>query len=151
MLGGRLAMVGSSIVAGVSVLYGSPSTVGTLVFSAMLDKRHRLQWVFNYSDDRNYELFQMDENNFYRSAIRDGKKTEEAKVPFKTDKKNSRTFQISVNSSRIVHQIQQGNGWASLDSWNAAGGSSGKFGFYLPNNDEVKVSNFRRYSAVQLR
>jgi serine/threonine-protein kinase len=135
------------------VLYDSPSTVGTLVFSAMLDKGHRLQWVFNYTDDRNYELFQMDENNFYRSAIRDGKKTEEAKVPFKTDKKNSRTFQIVIAANRIVHQIQQGNGWAPLDSWNQSSGSvsSGRFGFYLPGSDEVKVSNFSQYGELKLR
>ena len=129
----------------------APSTVGTFQFSAILDKGKLLQWVFNYTDDRNYELFQMDDNFFYRSQVRDGKKTEEAKVQFKTDKKKSRTFQISVTSSRIVHQIQQGNGWAALDSWNAASGNSGKFGFYLPNNDEVKVSNFSHYSDLKVR
>ncbi len=133
------------------LLNNAPSTTGTFQFSAILDKGKLLQWVFNYTDDRNYELFQMDENFFYRSQVRDGKKTEEAKVQFKTDKKKSRTFQISVNSSRIVHQIQQGNGWAALDSWNAAGGNSGKFGFYLPNNDEVKVSNFSHYNDLKLR
>ena len=119
----------------------------------MLDKGHLLQWVFNYTDDHNYELFQMDENFFYRSEVRDGKETEEAKVPFKTEKKKSRTFQIVVTPNRIVHQIQQGNGWSSLDSWNPSGGnlSSGKFGFYLPNNDEVKVSNFSHYSELKLR
>jgi serine/threonine protein kinase len=134
------------------VLYDAPSTVGTFVFSAMLDKGHRLQWVFNYIDDRNYELFQMDENNFYRSEMRDGKKTEEAKFAFKTDKKNSRTFQIVITPNRIVHHIQQGSSWVPLDSWNPTGGnlSSGKFGFYLPGSDEVKVSNFSHYSELKL-
>jgi hypothetical protein len=118
----------------------------------MLDKGHRLQWVFNYIDDRNYELFQMDENNFYRSEMRDGKKTEEAKFAFKTDKKNSRTFQIVITPNRIVHHIQQGSSWVPLDSWNPTGGnlSSGKFGFYLPGSDEVKVSNFSHYSELKL-
>ena len=79
------------------------------------------------------------------AQVRDGKKTEEAKVPFKTDKKKSRTFQIVVTPNRIVHQIQQGNGWASLDSWNQSGGSvsSGKFGFYLPGSDEVEGVKFQ--------
>jgi hypothetical protein len=135
------------------VLSNSASTSGTFVFSAILDKGKLLQWVFNYSDDRNYELFQMDDNFFYRSEVRDGKKTEEAKVPIKTDKKKARTFQISVASNRIVHQIQQGAGWASLDSWMRpdANLSSGKFGFYLPGNDEVKVSNFSHYGDLKLR
>jgi serine/threonine protein kinase len=135
------------------VLNNSPSIAGTFVFSAILDKGKLLQWVFNYTDDRNYALFQMDENFFYRSEVRDGKKTEEAKIAFKTDKKKSRTLQIVVAPNRIVHQIQQGNGWASLDSWNPSSGnlSSGKFGFYLPNNDEVRVSNFSHYSELKLR
>jgi hypothetical protein len=133
------------------LLNNASSTAGTFQFSAILDKGKILQWVFNYTDDRNYELFQMDENNFYRSQVRDGKKTEEAKFQFKTDKKKSRTFQIVVTPNRIVHQIQQGNGWAALDSWNASGGTSGKFGFYLPGNDEVKVSNFSHYNELKLR
>jgi hypothetical protein len=84
--------------------------------------------------------------------VRDGNKTEGSKTPFKTDKKKSRTFQIVVSSDRIVHQIQQGNGWATLDSWIATGGnlSSGKFGFYLPNNDEIRVSNFSHYGDLKL-
>ena len=135
------------------VLYKTSPTSGTFVFSAMLDKGHRLQWVFNYTDDNNYVLFQMDENFFYRSEVRGGKTTEEAKVPFKTDKKKSRTFQIVVTPNRIVHQIQQGNAWALLDSWNSSGvnASLGKFGFYLPGSDEVELSNFTHYSELKLR
>jgi hypothetical protein len=133
------------------VLYKTSPTSGTFVFSAMLDKGHRLQWVFNYTDDNNYALFQMDENYFYRSEVRGGKTTEEAKIPFKTDKKKSRTFQIVVTPNRIVHQIQQGNAWTLLDSWTGASLNSGKFGFYLPGNDEVELSNFTHYSELKLR
>jgi hypothetical protein len=52
-----------------------------------------------------------------------------------------------------VHQIQQGSGWASLDSWSPSGGnvSSGKFGFYLPGGDEIKLSNFSHYSELKLQ
>jgi hypothetical protein len=134
-------------------LNNSPSTTGTFVFSVILDKGHQMQWVFNYTDDRNYALFQMDENFFYRSEVRDGKKTEGSKIPFKTEKKKSRTFQIVVTPDHIVHQIQQGSGWATLDSWIAPGSNlnSGKFGFYLPNNDEIKVSNFSHYGELKLR
>jgi len=135
------------------VLFKTSPTSGTFVFSAMLDKGHRLQWVFNYTDDHNYALFQMDENYFYRSEVRGGSTAEEAKIPFKTDKKKSRTFQIVVTSNRIVHQIQQGDAWATLDSWNQSGVnlSSGKFGFYLPGSDEVELSNFSHYSELKLR
>jgi hypothetical protein len=58
-----------------------------------------------------------------------------------------------VSPNRIVHQIQQGNGWASVDFWSPPTGNltSGKFGFYLPNNDEIRVSNFSHYSELKLR
>jgi hypothetical protein len=54
--------------------------------------------------------------------------------------------------ARIVHQIQQGSGWASLDSWRPSGGnvSTGKFGFYLPGGDEIKLSNFSHHSELKL-
>jgi serine/threonine protein kinase len=135
------------------VLYRTSPAVGTFVFSAMLDKGHRLQWVFNYTDDHNYALFQMDEKYFYRSEVRGGRLTEEAKIPFKTEKKKSRTFQIVVTPSSIVHRIQQDNAWVPLDSWNQSGSnlSLGKFGFYLPGSDEVELSNFGHYSELSLR
>jgi len=134
------------------VLYKTSPTSGTFVFSAMLNKGRSLQWVFNYTDDNNYALFRMDENYFYRDEVRAGKTTEEAKIPFKTEKKKSRTFQIVVTPNRIVHQIQQGSAWVPLDSWNQAGGnlSSGKFGFYLPGSDEVELSNFSHYGELKL-
>ena len=135
------------------VLNNVPSTLGTFQFSAILDKGKVLQWIFNYTDDRNYELFQMDDNFFSRTLVRDGNKTEEARLAIKTDKKKARTFQIVITTTRIVHQIQQGNGWAPLDSWTPSGGSvaAGKFGFYLPGNDELKLSNFNHYGELRLR
>jgi len=143
------------------VLYKTSPTAGTFVFSAMLDrgvfssvldKGRRLQWVFNYTDDHNYALFQMDENYFYRSEVRGGKATEENKVHFQTDKKKSRTFQILVSSNRIVHQIQKDDAWVTLDAWDQPGAnlSSGKFGFYLPGSDEIEVSNFSHYGELKL-
>jgi len=128
------------------------SPLGTFVFSVILQKGHRLSWVLNYSDDQNYGLFQMDENFFYRSEVRDGKTTEEAKIPFRTEKKKARTFQVVVTAGRILHQIQQGNGWVDLDSWTQPGRdlSAGKFGFYLADKDEVAVSNFSHYGELHL-
>ncbi len=68
------------------VLYGVVPASGTFVFSAMPAKGHLLQWVLNYTDPKNYVLFQMDDNNFYRTVIRNGKKTDEIIVPHKGDR-----------------------------------------------------------------
>ena len=134
------------------VLYGVPAS-GTFVFSAMLTKGHLLQWVLNYSDPKNYVLFQMDDNNFYRTVIRNGEKTDEIIVPDKGDKKSFRTLQIRVSPTELVHQIKHGDHWTVLDRWTQprTNLSLGKFGFYIPGNDQVALSNFAHYVDLNIR
>jgi tetratricopeptide (TPR) repeat protein len=133
------------------VLYGVAPSAGTFTFSAMPAKGHLLQWVLNYSDPKNYVLFQMDDNNFYRSLIHNGQKTDEIIVPHKADKKSFRTLQIRVSSTEIVHQIKHGESWIVLDRWTQAGASLGKFGFYLPGNEQIALINFAHYADLNLR
>jgi tetratricopeptide (TPR) repeat protein len=135
------------------VLYGVVPASGTFVFSAMLTKGHVLQWVLNYSDPRNYVLFQMDDNNFYRTVIRNGEKRDEIIVPDRGDKKSFRTVQIRVSPTELVHQIKQGEIWTQLDRWTQPGSnlSLGKFGFYIPGSDQVALSSFAHYVDLNLR
>jgi hypothetical protein len=134
------------------VLYGVSPTSGAFIFSAMLNKGHRLQWMLQYSDANNYDLFQIDENNFYRTIIRNGQKINDLKFPHKSDKKSFRTVQIRVTSTEIVHEIKQGDAWVVLDRWTQPGTnlSSGKFGFYLPGGDQVSLSSFGHYADLSL-
>jgi serine/threonine-protein kinase len=131
-------------------LYGVSPATGTFVFSAELQKGHRLQWVVHYINAANYDLFQMDDNNFYRTSIRNGQKVGEAKVAQKGDKKSFHTIQIRVEANQIVHQIRQGDNWIVLDRWSEPGNdlSAGKFGFYLPGNDQVALSSFAHYADI---
>ena len=135
------------------VLYGVVPASGTFVFSAMLTKGHLLQWVLNYSDPKNYVLFQMDDDNFYRTVIRHGEKTGEIKVPDKGDKKSFRTLQISVSPTELVHQIKHGDHWTVLDRCTQPGVdlSLGKFGFYIPGNDQLALSSFAHYVDLNIR
>jgi len=130
------------------VLYSASPTSGTFVFSAMLQKGHRLQWVVNYVDAQNYILFQMDENNFYRSVLRNGQKTDEAKFPFKNEKKSFHGIQIHISPTEIDHQIKAGDSWVGLDKWSGTNLSGGKFGFYIPGSDQVALSSFNRYADL---
>jgi Flp pilus assembly protein TadD len=134
-------------------LYQVVPASGTFVFSAMLTKGRLLQWVLNYADSKNYVLFQMDDNNFYRSVIHNGNKTDEIIVPHKGEKKSFRTLHIRVTPTEIVHQIKQGNSWTVLDRWTqpSANLSLGKFGFYIPGNDQVALSSFAHYADLNLR
>ena len=134
-------------------LYGVVPASGTFVFSVMLTKGHLLQWVLNYTDPRNYVLFQMDDNNFYRSVIRNGNKADEIIVPHKGEKKSFRTIHIRVSSTELVHQIKHGDSWTVLDRWTQPGAnlSLGKFGFYIPGNDQVALSSFAHYADLNMR
>jgi hypothetical protein len=135
------------------VTYGVSPTSGTFIFSAMLRKGRRLQWVLNCTDVNNYVLFQMDENNFYRSVVRNGQKGDEFAVPYKSDKKSFQTIQIRVGPNEITHQIRQGETWVVLDRWTQSGSnlSFGKFGFYIPGNDQVALSSFGHYVDLNTR
>jgi len=135
------------------VLYGVVPTSGTFVFSAMPLKGRAVQWVFNYTDSKNYVLFQIDENNLYRTVVRNGEKTDEIIVPHKLDKKGLRSLQIRVSPTEIVHQVKQGETWKFLDRWTQPGVnlSQGKFGFYIPGNDQIGISNFAHYADLNTR
>jgi eukaryotic-like serine/threonine-protein kinase len=135
------------------VLYGVSPASGTFAFSVMLQKGHRLQWVANYLDPNNYILFQMDENNFYRTVMHNGQKSDEFKVPQKSDKKNFRFMQIRVSPNEIVNQTKEGDAWVILDKWTAPGTNlaAGKFGFYIPGNDQVALASFSFYADLNVQ
>ncbi len=135
------------------VLYGVVPASGTFVFSATPAKGRLLQWVLNYSDPKNYILFQMDDKNFYRTVIRNGEKRDEIIVPDKGDNKGFRTVQIRVSPMELVHQIKHGESWTVLDRWTQRGAnlSLGKFGFYIPGNEQVALSSFAHYADLNIR
>ena len=134
------------------VLYGLSPTSGTFLFSAMLTKGHRLQWVLNYVDPNNYDLFQIDDNNFYRTHVQNGQKTSDARTPHKGEKKGFRTLRIHVSPTEIVHEFKQGDSWVVLDrsSLPTSNLSSGRFGFYIPGGDQVSLASFHHYLDLNL-
>ena len=109
--------------------------------------------MLNYTDPKNYVLLQMDDNNFYRSVIRNGNKSDEIIVPHKGEKKSSRMLHIRVSPTELVHQIKHGDSWIVLDRWTQSGVNLGlgKFGFYIPGNDQVALSGFAHYADLNIR
>ena len=124
---------------------------GTIVFTALrrthLLANNRIRWVVQYRDQRNYLLFELDKKNLYRSEIVDGKRRELPKasvtIPL-ADNNLQYTLRIDISGTKIEHFIQSGNQWLSLDTLSFAGNlaSRGGFGFYLPGNDELLISDF---------
>lgn len=135
------------------VLYKVAPASGTFVFSATPVKGHPLQWVLNYTDPKNYVLFEMDDDNFSRTVIRNGEKTDEIKVPDKHSKKGSRTILIRVSPTEVVHQVRHEDGWTVMDRWTKPGSdlTQGKFGFYIFGDGQVALSSFTHFADRNTR
>jgi hypothetical protein len=118
---------------------------GKYNFTAILRKGRRLEWVVNYRDDKNYDLFQMDDKNLVRTQFVNGKKKGDPvkSPPYSIKTKDWVRIMITVTPSSIVHSfyVQQ---WQEVDKWDRPGGGlEGKFGFHVPGKDEIGVSDLR--------
>lgn len=135
------------------VFYKAAPSAGTFTFSAMVRKGHRLQWVVNGRDDKNYFLFEMDDEYLSRSVVQGGQSTLPTKFAYRSDRKKFRTFRIQVTPGVIVTQIQNGQGWDTLDRLVMPGVdlAAGKFGMLIPNNDEVLLANFSHYADQNVK
>jgi hypothetical protein len=135
------------------VLFPAVPSSGTIVFTAMrqagLLGKGRIQWLVGYSDDKsNYILFGIDKKNIHRLEMAGGKKVKDSEktIALKTaaPKELQYTVKVEISPETVVTSIRQGSDWVVVDTWPASGlnPANGKFGFYLPNNDEVYLSNF---------
>ena len=124
------------------VLRATPVS-GLIIFTGARRKGHRMQWVVHLTDEKNYELFQLDDKNFYHDRVEDGKTKHLEKVAHGS-KAAYYTLQIEVTPNAIVHRLQDGGNWTVLEKYASPGGNltTGKFGFYLPGSDEIGISNF---------
>jgi serine/threonine protein kinase len=125
------------------VLFKPTPLIGRLVFTATLRKGSRLQWVLNYKSDADYALFEMDSKYFYRSRVINGKIERTEKIRYGLGENRACTVQIDVAPDSIIHQLDDGKK-PTVDAWNKTKTdfSGGKFGFLIPKNDIVALSNF---------
>jgi hypothetical protein len=126
------------------VLYGRTPVNGTFAFRIALLNGKRLQWFFDYTDSKNYVLFQMDKKHFYRRDVVNGK-SQEFKVQHGLDKQNNYQFQIDVSQNTIVHSLFDDGSWRVIDTFKAPNRNltGGKFGLLIPSRDIFGLSNFR--------
>jgi len=145
------------------VLYKVPHLAGTIIFTVKLHRGHnpfssrpRLKWVVNYLDDKNYLLFQIDSKYFYRTEVVDGNKQDYPKIAHNIPgDAQFAHLNIQVSSQGLLHRYSlQDNSWTTLYDWDKSAATpslnpeksrsftDGEFGFYLPGNDDVELSNF---------
>ncbi len=135
------------------VLYPAMPVAGTIVFTSMRGARFlgagHIQWVADASDARNYVFFEIGKKDFHRVRFVDGKKDKDsekkASVKLNSGKEWLRySIKIDISPESIVTSVLQGGEWVTVDMFSDPGHNlaDGKFGFYLPANDEILISNF---------
>jgi hypothetical protein len=111
-----------------------------------LFREGKVRWRLMYVDNRNFAEFEIDKNNFISRVVQDGKSAERTRTSLKDiEKQKEFTVQIDVTPEHIVHKLRTGSAWVPLDAWSEPGVrfSEGKFGFFLPGNDELALTNFK--------
>jgi hypothetical protein len=115
----------------------------TGVYTFTLWRRSKnVQWVVNYRDERNYDLFEIDKKSFFRYLVRNGKKTQAIKVAHGVEKEPFYNLQMVIMPESISHRIHNGKEWVTLEDWKGAGPVGGRFGFYVPGKDQIGLSHF---------
>jgi serine/threonine-protein kinase len=116
----------------------------TVQFTVILLKGKRIEWVAAYRDKNNYDLFQIDDTNFTRTPVDNGKHGKTVKVPHGAKRDGYNTFALHISPQGISHMILRDQQWKQLDDWQPTEGvSPGKFGFHIPGRDQISLSDFR--------
>jgi len=113
-------------------------------FTALALHGKHLEWVEGFRDAKNYYLFQVDDTNFSRTEVVDGKHLKTVKIPHQARRDTYVTFNVEITASGIRHSIARDQQWHMLDDWQPTGGPRlGKFGFYVQGHDEIALADFR--------
>jgi len=104
-----------------------------------------IRWYADFIDGKNYGLFEIDKKTFWAKAVTNGKSKERVKTPHGLEDQKTFTLQVDVAPEHVVTRLKNGDTWITLDSWTEAGRnfSDGKFGFYIPGNDEIGITDFK--------
>jgi eukaryotic-like serine/threonine-protein kinase len=148
------------------VLYDSPSTAGAYDFALRLPHSHnpfshgaRIGWVVAFLDPKNYVEIQFDNKFLYRTQIVDGARHDWPKIEHHIpDNTASVTLRLEVSPGTLMHFYSMPGGeWKLVDSWEPSKAPSlyegkmrnftdGRFGFNIPPDRDVEISNFSYYA-----
>jgi hypothetical protein len=106
----------------------------------------RIRWAFQYVDDKNYDLFELDKKALSSKVIIMGKPFERGKYEHGLNEKEmTYTVQVEVAPDKLVHRLQDGANWLILDTWSEPGRNftMGKFAFLIQGGDEIGLTDFK--------
>jgi hypothetical protein len=136
---------------GGAVLFNGSSDRGTIHFTARHKGKQlalfgggRIRWVANYVSPQNYDLYELDGKNLSWRRFKNGSAGPEKQAPHGV-KINSETYRLTleVGAGRFAGMLFDGTGWKPLPALHEDNpASEGRFGFFLPNNEEMWLSDF---------
>jgi len=141
------------------VLYDRAAAGGRFVFTVRPSRgwnpfagEKRVRWVVGFMDPRNYVLLQLDDKYFYRSEVINGKQQQVTRIPHAVAHEAEFIHvTVDVAANQIVHLVSEdGVAWRAVDRWARAAQrtlTDGRFAFYLPGDEEIRLSNFVFYPA----
>lgn len=104
----------------------------------------KMRWVLAYQDSRNYIDFQIDKQSYVSEIIRNGKKTK--RVDLKHNAQGpTYQLQVRVAPTKLSVEIRNADGkYLLLDEWTdpPMDLTAGQFGFRLPNQDQIFLTDF---------
>jgi hypothetical protein len=107
--------------------------------------RRRIRWAANYVDDKNLLRFELSNKEFFAYEVVNGKQTETGKTAHEIRDPKSFTMQVEIGPSHVIHRLFRNGQWVVMDNFTAANRNltEGKFGFIIPGNEEVGLSDFK--------
>jgi hypothetical protein len=124
---------------------------GTINFTAELRKGGgflrgvgKIRWFVDFTNSKNYAVFELDKKNFQSKDVREGRAFDRERTQHNSGELRSVEIQVEVAGDRVTNRMRVGQQWVVLDSWTEPGRdfTDGKFGFLVPGNDEIGISNF---------
>jgi hypothetical protein len=123
------------------IYFPMPLGTGSVEFAVHWQSKGHAQWILNASD-RSYLQCELDDEGFQVFRVTD----EKTRVPMgkkkPVAKTASYTIRIEIKSEIVTHKLQRDGAWETLDSLQDTAPAAGKFGFNIPNRQELFLANF---------
>jgi hypothetical protein len=117
----------------------SAADAGHYTFTVSVIKGKRVEWFVNYQDERNYVLFQLDDDHLTATSLTGGNK-KTTKTPVHINREELVMVGMDVNDSAVNVSVgQQDKKFTQSVPIDHA---AGKFAFRVPGKDQIELGDF---------
>ena len=100
------------------------------------------QWLLHYVNEKNYIKCEIGDNGFQAVRISEAKGPEELASKKGVPKADWYSIQILIRSDGATLSLQKGAAWEPLGEVSATGLADTRFGFYIPNGQQLYLAHF---------